>query len=103
MPVFQDGLGLVWYLRRCAKERVVLSADQIDAIVQALIETKPLSAHFGVERIEKVKTAKGKECIRVLGSKEKAELIQKMYAGRGRKVSTLFPDKHEDGWWCFYI
>jgi len=56
-----------------------------------------------VERMEKVKTGKGKECVRVLGAEETAQLVRGMYAARDRVASRLFPDRREAGWWCFYV
>ncbi|NPV30223.1 MAG: NERD domain-containing protein [Firmicutes bacterium] len=103
MPVFRGGAELVGYLRRCAKEKTVLSSDQIDAVARALADARPLCMQFGVERIEKVETKKGKKCVRVLGQGEKAELVRGMYTARGREVSKLFADKRESGWWCFYL
>lgn len=103
MPVFRDGAELVGYLRRCAKEKVVLSPDQVEIVARTLADAKPLCIQFGVERIEKVETKKGKECVRTYGPEEKAELLRMMYATRGKTVSRLFPDKWEKGWWCFYV
>lgn len=103
MPVFRDGAELVGYLRRRAKESQPFSPEQVDAVAQALAEARPLCAEFGVERLEKVRTGKGKECVRVLGPRERAELVREMYAGRGRTVSKLFPDRREGGWWCFFL
>lgn len=103
MPVFRDGAELVGYLRRCVKERELFSPGQMDAVARALADAKTLCTQFGVERMEKVKTAKGKECVRVLGREEKANLVRGMYAARGRVVSKVFPDKREAGWWCFYV
>lgn len=103
MPVFRDGAELVGYLRRCVKERELFSPGQMDAVARALADAKTLCTQFGVERMEKVKTAKGKECVRVLGREEKANLVRGMYAARGRIVSKVFPDKREAGWWCFYV
>ncbi|WP_338835964.1 nuclease-related domain-containing protein [Neomoorella thermoacetica] len=103
MPVFRDGAELVGYLRRCTKERTMFSPEQVDAVARALTDAKPLYVQFGVERIEKVRTNKGKECVRVFSSKEKAELVRGMYVTRDRVVSRMFPDRHEVGWWCFYV
>jgi len=103
MPVFRDGAALVGYLWRCARERVVFSQEQIEKVVQAIAEAKPLCNEFCVERIENIKLRNGKECIRVLGTKEGAEKLRETYISRGRIVSKLFADKHESGWWCFYL
>lgn len=103
MPVFRDGAELVGYLRRCARERTVLSSEQVDAVARALAEARPLSTCYGVERVEKVRTGRGKECVRVFGPEERAELVRGIYALRGKTVSKLFPDRQEAGWWCFYI
>ncbi|WP_258360224.1 nuclease-related domain-containing protein [Moorella sulfitireducens (nom. illeg.)] len=103
MPVFNNGAGLVGYLRRCAKEKATFSPDQIEQVAKALSDAKPLCMHFGVECMEKVEIQRGKKCIRVLGLEEKAALVREMYINRGRTVSRLFSDKREVGWWCFYV
>lgn len=103
MPVFRDGAELVGYLRRCAKEKTVLSPDQVEMVAKALGDARPLCVHFGVERIEKIETQKGKKCMRVLGPEDKAKLVREMYVARGRTVSRLFSDKREAGWLCFYV
>jgi len=101
MLVFRGGAELVRYLRRCAKEKTILSPNQVNVVARALADTKPLCMQFGVECMEKVKTKTGKECVRVLGPEKKAELVRGMYAARGRTVSRLFSDRREAGWWCF--
>lgn len=103
MPVFRDGAELVGYLRRCAKEKTVLSQNQIEKVTQALANAKPLCSEFCVDRIERVRLSKGKECIRVFGPEERAEQLRGIYVARGKIVSKLFPDRHDAGWWCFYI
>lgn len=103
MPVFRGGAELVGYLRRCAKEKTILSPDQVNVVARALADARPLGMQFGVERMEKVKTKIGKECVRILGPEEKAELVRGMYAARGRTVSRLFSDRREAGWWCFCL
>lgn len=85
MPVFRDGAELVGYLRRRAKEKSVFSPDQVDTVARALADVRPLCTQFGVERIEKMETKKGKECVRVLGPGERAELVRGMYAARGTR------------------
>jgi len=103
MPVFRDGVELVGYLRRCAKEKTVLSPNQVEMVAKALGDARPLCVHFGVERIEKIETHRGKKCMRILGPEDKAGLVREMYVARGRTVSRLFSDKREAGWWCFYV
>lgn len=72
-------------------------------MARTLTDARPLCTQFGVERSEKVETKKGEKCVRVLGPEERAELVRGMYTARGRRVSKLFADKRESGWWCFYV
>lgn len=67
-------------------------------MAQAIADTRPLCLQFGVERIDKVETKKGKEYIRILGPVKRAEMLRSMYAARDRVVSRLFPDNHQAGW-----
>lgn len=101
-PIFRDGAHLAGHLRRRTRESRALSPEQREAVAAAVARARPLCAEFGVERVEKV-PAKGGDWIRVFGSREGAELARRTYAARGRKVSGVFADRREAGWWCFHV
>lgn len=80
----------------------MLLMEHVSSVVEVLARVRSLCVQFGVEYIEKVEIHRSKQCVRILGSEEKTELVQEMYAVRGRTISKLFPDRCEAGW-CFYV
>lgn len=120
MPVFDSGLALSIYLR--GKKENYLSISEIENLANRIINAKPFTKMPVSEKIEKKaeekavtkesvhikptlekgKTKDGREYMKIRGTEEIANLLRERYIKMGKKVSSLYKDKYEDGAWFFY-
>lgn len=109
MPVVIGGMDAVGEIKKIKGDNI--SEEQIDKIVEAIKNAKPLDREEWNKKHSKMKNSyqlfkgknsSGKMYIRIKGTKEDAEKIADEYKKQNYTISDIRQDKKEKDMWFFY-